>query len=104
MRETYAQKLRDPRWRKMRMRILKRDNNTCRCCGHMGLAMHVHHLVYFRDLEPWEYSKMYLVTLCEYCHQQTHRGRVLVLMPRTPRERGTNPRRVFQRQLERESA
>lgn len=88
----YSEKLKDPRWQKMRKRILARDKCICRCCSANSKKLHVHHLVYFKGLEPWEYSKMYLVTLCESCHEETHKGRVLVLIPRTTREAGTSPR------------
>lgn len=88
----YNEQLKDERWKKLKKSIVRRDKGICRCCCASNRKLHVHHLVYFKGLSPWEYSKMYLVTLCDDCHEQTHRGRVLVLTPRTRREAGTSPK------------
>lgn len=64
----YAQKLKDPRWQKMRLRILERDQWHCMCCADATSTLHVHHRRYISGLEPWEYPEALLVTLCETCH------------------------------------
>jgi hypothetical protein len=66
----YAEKLRDPRWQKKRLRILERDNWKCQCCYSTTSALHVHHLHYTRGKEPWEYEDKSLVVLCEQCHKE----------------------------------
>ena len=57
------------------MRILARDNYTCRGCGRResdGVALQVHHMHYIYGLDPWEYKDTELVTLCESCHSYVH--------------------------------
>jgi hypothetical protein len=69
---TYAQKLRDPLWQKKRLSIFSRDNWTCKSCGRNDITLHVHHLVYLPELNPWEYEDYYLITYCEICHETEH--------------------------------
>lgn len=74
--QTYSEKLRHPLWQKKRLEIFERDNWTCvscdRDCLHHGLTMHVHHIKYLPNLEPWEYDSAYLATYCELCHNTEH--------------------------------
>jgi len=65
---TYAQKLRDPRWQKKRLRIFERDGWACCCCHSKNKNLQVHHLVY-RKLDPWDYDDAVLQTLCDECHE-----------------------------------
>lgn len=67
---TYAEKLRDPRWQKKRLEILERDKFTCRVCKDKTRTLHVHHIRYLKDRDPWDYKEFYLVTLCEKCHEK----------------------------------
>jgi hypothetical protein len=65
----YSKKLKDPRWQKKRLQILERDNWKCRHCYDAESTLHVHHLLYAPNAEPWDYDPMFLLTLCETCHQ-----------------------------------
>lgn len=65
---SYAEKLKDPRWQRKRLDILQRDEFTCQSCGDKTTTLHVHHLHYFPNKEPWDISEDYLITLCEICH------------------------------------
>lgn len=65
---TYSEKLKDPRWQRKRLEILERDDFTCRDCGDKDSTLHVHHCLYIRDNEPWDYDAKELRTLCEICH------------------------------------
>lgn len=65
---TYSEKLKDPRWQKKRLEILKRDNWTCQNCQSTTKTLHVHHLKY--NGNPWEANNNDLQTLCEDCHEQ----------------------------------
>jgi hypothetical protein len=65
----YAEKLKDPRWQKKRLEVLQRDNWKCTNCYDSTTTLHVHHLHYEPDTEPWEYPDFYLQTLCENCHK-----------------------------------
>jgi hypothetical protein len=67
---SYSEKLRDPRWQKMRLEILSRDEWTCQQCFDKETTLHVHHRYYSRGKEPWEYEQDALVTLCESCHAE----------------------------------
>lgn len=67
----YAKKLRDPRWQKKRLEILRRDNWTCFWCGDTESTLHVHHTVY-TGKDPWETWDDCLLTLCEACHSIYH--------------------------------
>lgn len=66
---TYSEKLKDPRWQKKRLEVLNRDNFTCISCGSDKHTLHVHHQLYQRGLEPWDYDTNLLITLCEFCHE-----------------------------------
>ena len=72
---SYAEKLRDPRWQKIRLKVFERDNWACKSCGETTKTLHVHHKLYEKGKEPWEYPLEYLLTLCEPCHDKefTHR-------------------------------
>lgn len=59
----YLEKLKDPRWQKKRLEIFERDNWTCKSCNDRNSTLNVHHLIYHRDLEPWEYPN-------EDCHNE----------------------------------
>jgi hypothetical protein len=67
---TYSEKLRDPRWQKKRLEILDRDEFTCQRCFDKETTLNVHHMMYFKDKEPWDYPEWCLVTLCESCHEE----------------------------------
>jgi 5-methylcytosine-specific restriction endonuclease McrA len=66
---SYSDLLKDPRWQKMRLQIMERDNWTCVLCGDAApSSFNVHHLRYIRGQKPWEADPADLVTLCEPCH------------------------------------
>lgn len=68
MKPTYSELLRDPRWQKMRLKIMERDGFKCRICGNEKGTLNVHHKVYKSGKKPWEYDAHKLVTVCEPCH------------------------------------
>jgi len=65
---SYAEKLKDPRWQKKRLKILERDNWTCQICHSTRKMLTVHHTYYDIRLDPWDYPDYSLKTLCESCH------------------------------------
>lgn len=73
MSNAYQEKLKDPRWQKKRLEILKRDEWCCQICNDKKSTLHVHHLFYKDGLDPWEYDDKDLVTLCDYHHDVVHR-------------------------------
>lgn len=66
---TYGEKLKDPRWQKKRLEIFERDKWMCWRCGDKQSTLHVHHLAYPPNREPWEVPNGFLLTLCEECHK-----------------------------------
>lgn len=72
----YAKTLTDPRWKKLRLKVIKRDRYRCRKCGKLGL-LNVHHLRYTRGQMPWEAQTYDLISLCEDCHYKAHENRTI---------------------------
>ena len=64
----YSEKLKDPRWQRKRLEVMQRDNFTCTNCGSSTKNLQIHHLDYEPGVEPWEYPKEQLKTLCNDCH------------------------------------
>jgi hypothetical protein len=67
---TYSEKLKDPRWQKLRLEVMNRENFRCEDCGGGKLTLHVHHNYYAPGRNPWEYPTASLSCLCEACHKQ----------------------------------
>lgn len=67
MSKIYSELLKDWRWDIKRSQIRRRDENKCRSCGRTE-DLEVHHIVYTRNVPPWEYEDDDLVTLCRTCH------------------------------------
>lgn len=76
---TYAEKLRDPRWQKMRLQVMGRDEFKCRACGSATETLNVHHSYYTKWADPWDYPLAHLVTLCESCHKSVETRRTYLL-------------------------
>lgn len=60
----------DPRWQKVRLEIMNRDNFQCQSCGSTADTLHVHHRVYVKKKKIWDAEHKDLVTLCEKCHER----------------------------------
>jgi hypothetical protein len=70
--QTYFEKLKDPRWQRKRLEIMERDDFTCVSCGNKEKTLNVHHKTYRKGAEPWDYEDGNFMTLCEPCHEQSH--------------------------------
>lgn len=70
-RNSYVEKLKDPRWQKLRLQCFERDQFTCQVCGDKDNSLQVHHKGYHG--EPWETPIGMLQTLCESCHNYRSR-------------------------------
>jgi hypothetical protein len=66
---TYFEKLKDPRWQRKRLDILNRSNFSCEDCHDKTSTLHVHHCIYHKGAEPWEYQDDELRALCAPCHE-----------------------------------
>ena len=60
-----------PNWRKLRLDVLERDNNTCVECGSKS-NLHCHHEYYLSGFKIWQYPLSALKTLCKSCHDKFH--------------------------------
>lgn len=69
--EEYNNMLLDPRWKKRRRQIIKRDGKKCTKCGSTK-HLEVHHIKYRNGIAPWEYNDDEMITLCMYCHGAIH--------------------------------
>lgn len=69
---SYAEKLLDPRWQRLKGNIYRRDNFRCVKCGNGELTIHVHHLRYPESGNPWDAPPEWLETLCERHHCEAH--------------------------------
>lgn len=64
----YKKLLQDPRWQKKRLKIMERDNFTCRDTGSTDEQLQVHHCWYAKG-NPWETPDEFLLTLSKDAHQ-----------------------------------
>jgi hypothetical protein len=70
--KTYAEKLKDPRWQRKRLEVMRRDQFACQICGESQMTLHVHHRYYIQGRMPWEYPNWSFKTLCANCHSDVH--------------------------------
>lgn len=52
---TYTEQIKSPKWQKKRLKILERDEYTCKSCFNKEKTLHVHHLQYRKECNIWEY-------------------------------------------------
>lgn len=67
--KTYSDNLKDPRWQKLRLKIMERDEFKCRQCLDDKEQLQIHHIKYIANKLPWEYPEELLETLCVDCHK-----------------------------------
>lgn len=69
----YSEKLKDPRWQQLRLRVFERDGWKCRNCDTESKTLHAHHAAYHPNSDgPWDYDPETIVTLCHECHEIEH--------------------------------
>lgn len=60
----HSEYLKTEKWKSIRLKVLKRDNNLCQCCLE-STATEVHHLTY----KHWKEEFMFeLISVCYNCH------------------------------------
>jgi 5-methylcytosine-specific restriction endonuclease McrA len=77
----YFEKLKDPKWQQLRLKVFERDNWQCVICQNKDQTLHVHHTYYKSNADPWDYDLDTLMTLCHECHEYQHET-----MPHTKQE------------------
>jgi hypothetical protein len=80
----YVEYINGPKWKKLRLTILERDNYTCFKCKSKD-NLHVHHLRYPSILGTEETCD--LITLCKSCHDAVHGKKKTKKKKRTPKPR-----------------
>ena len=72
IKKTYYEKLKDPRWQKLRLEVMQANDFCCEVCGDNESTLNVHHKEYFKGNDPWDYDIRQLVCICESCHEEQH--------------------------------
>lgn len=70
---SYFDKLKDPRWQKLRLQMLNEAGFACEECGAEDNTLHVHHTYYEYGKDPWDYPQSSLKVYCEDCHDNAHK-------------------------------
>ena len=70
--KSYSEKLKDPRWQKKRLAVLNSSGFRCESCGDTEDTLHVHHVYYEKDVDPWNYPDEAYMVLCDRCHTKWH--------------------------------
>lgn len=99
MAKTYSEKLRDPRWQKLRLEVMQRDGWRCLRCQSTTNELNVHHLHYERGRAPWEYPPASLETICDPCHAAEH-GKGERALPPPPKPISERLRKRLHRALD----
>lgn len=68
--QRYRNSLAAPEWQRLRMHVLARDHELCRCCLERR-ATDVHHLTYRYGMIAPAWA---LVSVCRECHDKLHAG------------------------------
>lgn len=68
----YSEKLKDPRWQKVRLQILSEADFKCEWCWDTKATLHVHHFYYEKGKDPWDYPRDCLICICDKCHELYH--------------------------------
>ncbi len=68
----YSDKLKHPKWQRMRLEVFQRADWKCEKCGDDSEQLHAHHKYYSNGREPWEYDPSSLLCLCDTCHTLVH--------------------------------
>lgn len=80
MKKTYAEKLKDPRWQKKRLEVMQQAGFECEECGDKESTLNVHHGMYQKGREPWEYPDGSFSCLCDECHKSRHEAEETLLI------------------------
>lgn len=76
----YKKQLKDVRWRRLRQKVIDRDEGKCVLCWDTE-KLHVHHMKYTGAV--WEAPMKDLITLCEGCHNELHRDIAKKIVPKS---------------------
>ena len=69
---TYGEQLKHPSWQRKRLEALDHYGFQCNNCGAEDKTLHVHHKLYVKGRQVWEYEISELEALCDECHGIAH--------------------------------
>jgi hypothetical protein len=72
-------KYNDKRWIEFRKEVISIDKNACTQCGLSkieGAILQVHHNIYIKGRDPWDYDIRDCKTVCKRCHAEIH-GKIM---------------------------
>lgn len=69
---SYWEQLRDPRWQRKRLEVMRKADFACQACGCKDKTLNTHHTYYQKGAAPWEYEDHTLRCWCEDCHGRWH--------------------------------
>ena len=72
MTTSFLAKYRDPRWQRLRLEVMQEAGFQCQECCSETETLNVHHRLYRKEANPWEYDLDELVCLCQDCHRYIH--------------------------------
>lgn len=72
MSTSFLAKYRDPRWQRLRLEVMEEAGFQCQECYSETETLNVHHRLYRKGADPWEYDLDELVCLCQDCHRYIH--------------------------------
>jgi 5-methylcytosine-specific restriction endonuclease McrA len=72
VKNTYSERLKDPRWQKRRLEIMNAAGFKCTWCGTSEDTLNVHHFSYSKSGNPWDVDDSSLVCICQKCHEVNH--------------------------------
>ncbi len=83
---TYIEQLKDPRWQKMRLKVLEYAGFRCQVCGDNKSTLHVHHSRYLKGKMAWQHPIGSLISVCEKHHAMFHppKPKVQAIYPPLP--------------------
>jgi 5-methylcytosine-specific restriction endonuclease McrA len=70
MSKNYSEKLQDPRWQKLRLKIMDAASFRCEDCKAGDKQLEIHHTAYIAGKLPHEYDIALLMCLCADCHKK----------------------------------
>lgn len=65
----FWKKYQHPKWQAKRLAIMNRADFRCEHCCRNDRQLHVHHKIYRKGADPWDYADTELMCLCEPCHE-----------------------------------
>jgi hypothetical protein len=70
--KSYYELLQDPRWQRKRLEVMQAADFKCERCEAGDKTLNVHHKIYRKGANPWEYQISELMCLCRNCHNEHH--------------------------------